>query len=125
MTFLLQMRNSVLVSQIVWQHETIHTRRHAILRCFIAELDDFLDHLGFAVVERAFLFANLKQCAQFLVAQAWAAAQMCWRESVEHIIAHDLESAADMIEKRHRDLQRERAYARQSRGRRERHKFRY
>ena len=58
--FLLQARNCILVSQIVRQHEAVHARRHAILRSLIAELDDFLDHLSFAVVKRAFLLADLK-----------------------------------------------------------------
>ena len=104
MAFLLQTRHDLLVRQIVRQHETVHARRHAVLGRFIAELDDFLNHLGFAVVERALLLADLKQCAQFLVAQTRASAQMRGRETIDHIIAHGLESTADAVEKRHRNL---------------------
>src|SRR6266511_645260 len=49
---------------------------------------------------------------------------MRWRETIDHIIAHRLESAADTIEKRYRDLQGESADGRKLRGRRERHQLR-
>ena len=68
MPFLLQTRDYFLVSQIIRKHEAVYARPHAILRCFVAKLDDFLDHLGFALVQCAFLFTDLKQRSQFLIA---------------------------------------------------------
>ena len=101
MAFLLQPRDRVLVRQIIRQHETIDARRHAVLGRFIAQLDDFLDHLGFAFVQGALFLSHLDEGLQFLVAQARARAQMRRRNTIEHIRADRLESVADAVKERH------------------------
>ncbi len=80
MTFLLQLRDRILVRQIIWQHETIDARCHAVLCRFVAELDDFVDHFGFAFIQSALFFTHFKQGSQFLIAQTRSSSQMPGRE---------------------------------------------
>src|ERR1041385_962247 len=105
MSLFLYALDCLFISQIVRQHESVYARRHTILRGSIAQLDDFLNHLSFAVVQRAVLFTHLKQCAQFFIAQTRSAGEMCWRETINDIIAYRLQPPPDAIEEGHCDLQ--------------------
>src|SRR4029453_7821257 len=107
MTIVLQTRDRFLIRQIIWQHETINTWRHAILCRFVAEFDDFLDNFGFAFIQSPFLLSLLNQRPQLLAAQARTSAQMRRGEKIDNIRAAGLESVTDTVEKRHRYLQRE------------------
>src|SRR5437763_6068866 len=91
MSFLLQACDRIFVSQIIWEHETIHARRHTILGCFIAELEDFLDHFRFAFIQGALFFTHFNQRLQFLIAHACTGAQVSRREKIDNISADRLE----------------------------------
>ena len=124
MTFLLQARDRFFVRQIIRQHETVDARCHAVLCRFVAQLDDFLNHFGFAFIQGALFFTHLNQGPQFLIAQARTSAQMRRREKIDDISANRLESTTHAIKKRHCYLQRQGADGRESIRRRKRQEFR-
>ena len=104
MPLLLQPRDRFLVRQIVRQRERIDPRRHAILRRLVAQLDDFLDHLAFGFLQRAFLFAHLDQRLEFFIAQPRPLLQMARGEAIDHRGADVFEQMPDPIEQRHQTL---------------------
>ncbi len=100
-----QARDRLFIRQIVRQRESVHPRRHAIFRGFVAQLDDLLDHLAFRLLQRTFLFADFYQRLQFLIAQTRARAQMQWRQKIDNECADVFQSATGAIEQRHRRFQ--------------------
>src|SRR2546423_3246806 len=119
-----QLRDCVFIRQVVGQRERIDPRRHAILRGFVAELDDFLDHFAFGLVERALFLANFDEGFEFLVAQPHSFSKMQWRQTIDDRVTRALEHAADAIQQWHGRLQGENAQSREPVGRGEREQFR-
>ncbi len=99
----------LLVRQIVRQDKSIDPRGHAILRRFVAQLDDFLDHLALRLVQRAFRFAHFNQRFELLVADPRPDAEPGRGEAIDHEGAGMLEHVPDAIEQRHHHLEGENA----------------
>ena len=107
--FLAQKVDRFLIAQVVRQHEGVDPWGHAILGRFVAQLDDFLDHLSFRFVERTFFLAHFDEGLEFLVAEPLAFVQMRGSQQIEQGGAEGLQPAARAIEQRDGDLQGEHA----------------
>src|SRR5947209_15947272 len=105
MATLPQLRDRFFVGQVVRQRKRIDPRGHAILRGFVAEFDDLLDHFAFGFLKGALFFANLDESLELLVAELFSLAQMQWSQPFDNCRAGPLEQAADAIEQGHGGLE--------------------
>ena len=76
----LQQRDRFVICKVVRQRKSVDARRHAILRGFVAQFEDFLDHLALGLVQRALFLTDLDQRLEFFVAQVRARAQLLRRK---------------------------------------------
>ena len=86
--------------QIVRHRESIHPRRHAVLRRLVAQLDDLLDHLAFRLMQRALLRAQLDQRPQLILAEKVPRLQRRRRHRIGDLFAQPLQQPRDGIKDR-------------------------
>ena len=58
---LFQLRDHIFVREIVRDGKRLDPWRHAILRCLVSQLDDFLDHLALGFLQRSFFLTNFDE----------------------------------------------------------------
>ena len=95
---LAQLRDRLFVRQVVGQRERIHSGRHAILSGLVAELDDFLDHLGFRLLQRPFFFADFNQGLEFFIGQMRASTNVPGRDQLDYGNTDCFQGATDGFE---------------------------
>ena len=113
-------RNRLFVRQIIRHRKGIDSRRHAILRRLVAELDDFLNHLALRLLQSPLRLAHLDQRLEFFVRDPWPHAQFLRREPIDDHAAGALEPEPDPIEQRQEGLEGEDTDRRDSIGGRDR-----
>ena len=96
-----QLRDCLLVGEIVGQGKHVDARSEDIFCGFVAQLEDFLDHFPLGFLQRTLFGTDLNQSLEFFIGQMRAGANVPRRDQFNDCNADCFQGAPDSFEQRH------------------------